>query len=461
MSATNPDKKFQLQLDFFDVKELNSTEYLTAEDPIARHTLNILMMGWHNDQDVWNKLQSRQVFNALFWAHDKQLTNAMRRKFQCGFNNIFNQLKYLPKPQLPDDLEQCQLYISNCLSLFPFSELNPYEQYKIPQYINGEWQLITYKVEPIELTKKCVTNTDRVFAYGLTPKEGTDFANVAKRHLLFLGTTYPAGQGHTKQVYSDLLPGQTPGWDLFQSGRKNILEWLDKIPDNKPQVCGMSLGGALSLLIACEYPERLSRVDALNPPGLIRSIFNGKWEAATEKPKVVIQKQGNDWVSKFGWWKPDWIIHEITPPADKKGPNRFYDHALNYAGMKDSNIKTKTGRDDNWSFDRILGNIILYHLGRWLLSGLLKPMFMLAWIGHIVYDNLYEITALTLIATVVALTAPVSLPLLITATLATCCLFIFCKNFSAIMGLEDTKPLESHMENNADLLLKDLPMISA
>lgn len=91
--------------------------------------------------------------------------------------------------------EQVNLYLSNCLTLLPYSDLTPYESIKIPQCIDGHWELVEYQVKPIELTERSgwqnyfIQDKDRVFAYGFEPI----FNEKAESHLIFMGTTYPAG----------------------------------------------------------------------------------------------------------------------------------------------------------------------------------------------------------------------------------------------------------------------------
>ena len=67
----------------------------------------------------------------------------------------------------------------------------------------------------------------------------------------------------------------------------------------------------------------------------------------TEKPRVVVQKQGKDPVSCFGIWKKDWEIIQVVPPKDKQGPNAFCDHCLNYAGFADTEFRYVSAEYDN------------------------------------------------------------------------------------------------------------------
>ena len=112
----------------------------------------------------------------------------------------------------------------------PYADINPYESLKIPQWINDSWHLVEYKVVPIELTprsgfsKLFLGEYDRVFAHGLEPIDHPH----AEPHLIFMGTTYPGGQGFWSTIDSDLEAFETAGKKLYRSGRENIKNWLDK-----------------------------------------------------------------------------------------------------------------------------------------------------------------------------------------------------------------------------------------
>ncbi|WED44014.1 hypothetical protein [Legionella cardiaca] len=355
-----------LNLQFFQNYEFeepainNSSENAAI---IARNALRILMMGWRHD---WQQIISTKTLKAIFIQRDRELMQGMRLAFQQGFHHIYEQLRE-NKNLTIEQRRQAELYISNCLTLLPYSDINPYESVAVPQWINGEWRLVDYKVTSIELTptngfkKLFINDEDRVFAYGLEPIADDE----AEPHLIFMGTTYPAGQGFITQVNTDLEGFETVGNTLYRSGRPRILNWLNK-QTKKIHCCGTSLGGSLSLLLAIDQGDKLSRVDALNPAGLYDSWFIrnhlDKWNELNDKPQVIIQKQGNDPVSRFGIWKPDWDVIHVIPPADKQGPNQFVDHALNYAGFAETQFIGIDTVIDNEEHRR--RNFFLYTLAR-------------------------------------------------------------------------------------------------
>lgn len=324
-----------LQLDFFESAEFEKPlngELSDEPEMAGRNLLRILMMGWRED---WRDLASWKLLKAIFSERNHDFTRGLRLAFQQGFTHLYSQLE--GKTLLDLQRNQAELYLANCLALLPYADITPYESFTIPQWVNEQWQLVDYKVMPIELTptsgftKLFLANDDRVFAYGLEPMNNSH----ASPHLIFMGTTYLAGQGFHTQVDTDLESFATVGNKIYCSGRANIGDWLDK-QTKKVHVCGTSLGGSLSLLLAIDHGEKLSRVDALNPAGLYNSWGKNNldhWDEQVERPEVFVQKQADDPVSMFGVWKPQWNILNVTPEEDKKGPNGLTDHALNYAGF--------------------------------------------------------------------------------------------------------------------------------
>lgn len=340
-----------LELSFFPSATFES-ESLDSPDEnaliIARNALRILTMGW----DVQaNSLMSYRLFKAIFVQRDRELLRSMRVAFQEGFNHLFDsQLKESSFSAAQHN--QALLFLNNCLCFLPYADITPYESFTIPQCINTQWVMVDYKVVPIELTpttgfkKLFLNDEDRVFAYGLEPITNLS----AESHLIFMGTTYPAGQGFLTQVNTDLESFETAGKKLYRTGHKKIEAWLDKQGEKKPHVCGTSLGGSLSLLLAMHHGDRLSRVDALNPAGIYepwkKSRFD-RWDECTAKPEVIIQRQANEPVSLFGVWKEDWRLLHVIPPREKQGPTSVIDHGLNYAGLAGTTFNHLDIKEDN------------------------------------------------------------------------------------------------------------------
>ena len=309
----------------------------TTNDTLSINLIQLLMQSW--EPETFSKLVCWELFWHLFISRNESLLVELHEQYQIGLNHVFDKLSNTP--EIDPQCDQVQFFLSNCLSKLPFfSKLEQPIYY--PQYIEGKWVQVTYNIVPIELTatsgfeKLFISDNDRVYAYGLEP-EGK--FSTAERHLLFLGTTYPTGQGFITQINTDLEAFETAGNKIYKSGLQRILDWIELKPGNKPHVHGLSLGGALSLMLAIEHGDKLSRVDALNPPGLYNYTFNNhndKWDELKSKPPVYIQKQGNDPVSAFGVWKEDFKVYQILPTV--KPTYGLGDHNGCYVGSKSTRI---------------------------------------------------------------------------------------------------------------------------
>ncbi len=396
------DLKFLAQAPFELLDNASPNEHTAI---LGRNALRLLMMGW---PESWTRLLSWSIFKAVFIQRAPELLKEFRRAFQQGFETLFKQLE--GQTFNNEQHEQIQLYLSNCLSLLPYSDLTPYESIKIPQFIDEQWVLVDYYVNPIELTKGLsnrLKDHDRVFAYGFEPINN----NKALSHLIFMGTTYPAGQGFLSQITTDFEAFETLGSSLYVSGRQKILDWLLR-QNGKPHVCGVSLGGSLSLLLAIDLGDYVSRVDALNPAGLHHFVSKSKydrWDELRCKPMVVIQQQKNDPVSLLGVWKPDWDIIKVVPPSDKEGPNPFCDHFLNYAGFADTVFTYSSAITENSK--RKTMNLLLYSLGRSAVYYMLISPY-----NHILRPAKYSITENT-VSYFILLFALLSVGILVSLTL--------------------------------------------
>lgn len=381
---------------------------------IARNMLRFLMMKYEGNP---SEILSYEFFKAVFIKRNPRLLCGMRQAFQEGFDHVWEQLSSQAHNLSAKQIHQAQLFISNCLCILPFADLKPGNVFYTPQLVDGAWQRVCYRVEPIELTPTrgfetlFMHDNDRVFAYGLEPV-GCD---QAEPHLIFMGTTYPAGQGFEPGVTTDLEGFETVGNYLYRTGHEKITTWLKK-QTNKTHVCGTSLGGSLALLLAIHQGERLSRVDALNPAGLYdawrKSEFD-RWDDLDEqdKPKVVIQKQGHDFVSSFGVWKKDWTILHVIP--SEPASISVLDHARNYAGHADTEFNLCDAEQDNES--RRVRNFLLYNLLRGAVYYLviLPYHYVIRPALRYAYDHCFALAALGLVFACLLPLMPLNLALIV------------------------------------------------
>lgn len=370
-----------MELKLVENPEFEKLEGEHQERIFSRNALRLLTVGWSAN---WSEhLVMRSALRAAFVERDPKVLKAFRYEFQQGFRHLYEELK--DKQLSEEEHEKFQLFLSNSLNLLPYSDLTPYESISIPQYINNQLEWVEYTVKPIELTdhKQVAHDYDRVFSYGLTPLNHPE----AHPHLIFMGTTYPAGQGFGTQVSTDLKPFETVGESIYRTGKARILEWMD-VQTKKIYVNGVSLGGSLSLILAMDQGDKLLRVDAQNPAGLHHSSTKSefdKWDELQIKPPVVIQRQGHDPVSALGVWKEDWKIWLVEPPENKKGPSGFWDHFLNYAGFEHTKFTQSDAKQENearrwrnfWIYN--VGRSLAYYLGVLPYQYVIRPVANFLW----------------------------------------------------------------------------------
>jgi pimeloyl-ACP methyl ester carboxylesterase len=449
-----------LDINFFESRELEQEQ---RENPaensrsIARNMLRFLMMKYEGNP---SEMLSYKFLKAVFIKRNPTLLCGMRQAFQEGFDHVWEQLSSQAHDLSAKKVHQAHLFVSNCLCILPFADLKPGNIFYIPQLINGAWQRVGYRVEPIELTPTrgfetlFIHDHDRVFAYGLEPVGCAH----AKPHLIFMGTTYPAGQGFEPGVTTD-LERLTVGNRLYRTGHEKITAWLNK-QANKTHVCGTSLGGSLALLLAIHQGERLSRVDALNPAGLDNSWRKSefdRWDDVDEqdKPDVVIQKQGHDFVSSLGVWKNDWMILHVIP--SKPASISVFDHARNYAGHADSEFNLCDAEQDNES--RRVRNFLLYNLVRGAVYYLLvlPYHYLIRPALRYAFDHCFALAALGLVFACILPLMPLNLALIVIfVPIVLHVISTLVSSSDVWMGFSDLPPAKIHEpdteeENNLEL----------
>lgn len=362
---------------FFESKK-KTRKYENRHDALATKVVNTLMQGLK--AETFSNSEVFELFKSFHLQKNEKLMQALRKAFQQGLIDKYHLLLENNNPE--ENRNASEWYISNYLSLMSIAEIEHLKTIKAPQYINNQWTLIEYHVEPIELTKPMgierlwMTDIDKVYAYGLRPVVSQD----ALPWLVYKGTTVMTGDGFVTQLNSDIKPFQTPGEDLYLSGRDRIIQWIDK-QQNKVRVCGASLGGSIALITAADLGAKLARVDAQNPAGLntvARGLEYDHWNniAIEDKPKVFVQKQQNDWVSRFGIWKDDWIIIDVSLPKGQRPGLSLLSHILNYAGFKNPKFSIENPSKDNDDELRQWSNILIYMALRIILNAMWLPVYM-------------------------------------------------------------------------------------
>ncbi|MDP3706387.1 MAG: hypothetical protein Q8R24_10870 [Legionellaceae bacterium] len=317
----------------------SETTHLAKMDKRARDVLHMLQMGYQSYQH-WEHLQTIELCRAVFLKRDQVFQRAMRKGFRDAFQDIFLQLSQLDyqhfNPDNKTDAFTIQhnkhvFSVSRLLSSLPYADIKPDDKFKIPEWdaLAKTWNLVKYEVSAIELTPTwgvgalVLDDNERVFAYGLTPMHGhhRHFRSSPQPHLIFPGTTYPAGQGFTSQVFANLEWFSTPGSQSYHNSKSKIRHWLEKSTIQskaKARVHGDGLGGSTSYFPAldAETSAYISHVFAHNPPGLCETMFTNyqeKWDQLMdndgERPEVyILLHEHNSMSSYFGSWLKGWHV---------------------------------------------------------------------------------------------------------------------------------------------------------
>ena len=235
-----------------------------AKNLLQHLTQGAFACGKEGDVCLDSPLAHPDIRRALLQERDPQLLDACRVEMQQIYSNLFNQLN---ADQVTLEQEKhYELFQKTLLGAYPFLDPAEGEKVFIPQKIDGKWQFIDYQFTRLDISPQSgplawvLDKTDRIYAYGLTTNHLK-----ASSHLLFMGTTYPAGQGAKLADLYNYYPNHSVGeahdmtavnqW-LKQQGEENkIREYLkiDVIAD---------LGQAFFIMFCqeCVQKQKISQV---------------------------------------------------------------------------------------------------------------------------------------------------------------------------------------------------------
>ncbi len=205
------------------------------------------------------------------WALLAGPSAAMLHAFRAGLNRRLLQVwqemrRYQSLEIAPhqDQVDWWQLQINNILSYLTYAGCPTGTHIEIPQYLAASktWELVPYEVTRLQLTPGWFGSP--YYAYGLTSTKPD-----AKSLLLFMGTTYPGGNGFLWTLLADMTPFMSVGSLLFRLGKKVLKKWVaTQRAANKDIDChGQSLGGALSILAADAFKKDGLKSYAMVPAG--------------------------------------------------------------------------------------------------------------------------------------------------------------------------------------------------
>lgn len=272
--------------EYYLINARNALRHLTYGTPLFKGSFfrrSNLKLAWLN-------------FKALILKRDKNLLGALRYELK----EVFKQAYLISKQCDSETQDRLEIFIDTLLSNFPFMDPEEGEEVEVPQRINNEWRLINYQFKKIDLSPKTgwwskwLEEEDRIYAYGLEPKEAD-----ASPHLLLMGTTYLSGQGSTLSLLGDLTPGKSVGerHDLTE-----LESWVKAHQHIK--ITGHSQGGTMAMIVAAQYPENTQQASCLNPAALHQATMarlSPYWHSPRQhQPEIKVYTQVNDPVFIFG-----------------------------------------------------------------------------------------------------------------------------------------------------------------
>lgn len=272
-----------------------------------------------------------QILSAVIWKKDEKILKDARNLIQTAFSEIF--LEVSSKNLSDAESFHMEIVIGELLALYPYLKPGSGDVLQVPVKSEGKWLFVNYEVEKIKLTKPWMGSP--LVAYGLNVKNPDQKAPPI---LLFKGTNYPADDGFSLSLLTDLNPFYSIGSYAFHLGKEQVGSWLDKQLNRtgcKAVIHGKSLGGALAWRTALKFPEKVAKVMAYGSPGFNQKAL-GKLEKMKDgsRPEINFFCQKNDPVPFFDQEAHQGVnYYEIIGSRPLSGVSA---HANIYATHKDS-----------------------------------------------------------------------------------------------------------------------------
>lgn len=270
-------------------------------------------------------ISSRNIKN-VFYETSPEFLTSFQKELQHALIYAFNNRESTNETLFT-------LFIHQTLSLLPFAY--PKKGFEIQIPVNGEegWELQTYTLDKrFELGNPFLLSP--MPAYGLKSENGPPM-------LIFMGTTYPAGEGFLGTLLSDFTPGHSVGSLPFHSAKEEIEIWLEENPE--ASAMGISLGGAFSLHAAKTFGQKISKVYAYVPPGLYQKEVDAFKESETE---INVVFQDGDFVSTLGFLPEGKNVHLYNVVEEEKA-NPLSAHARIFLSGEKIKVFEKDPQEEN------------------------------------------------------------------------------------------------------------------
>lgn len=226
-------------------------------------------------QLIWHKLRDVEIFSALFFNRNETLLAEMRRCFQEQLVKLAHELNK------GGDSDANEKKLNQHICTLPLAEIKPGQKYLIPAFNGQKWELVTYKVTPIELTpaygisRLVLADNDRFFAYGFHPELGINSDFKPPALLVFISPNYPAQQGFLANFYLRFQVTK----NFYTNCSSKIAAWRKTLP-NDNQIFNVHAIGQASVLSKAVLPNNDENIHYCyeakeSSNNLGTNIFNG------------------------------------------------------------------------------------------------------------------------------------------------------------------------------------------
>lgn len=297
------------------------------------------------------ELLDLRTMRAFLIKQDPALLNEFKGALQRELDHLAAQVPTNPSEELA-----WRTFLGNLLGFIPFAYPSAGETLRIPVLENGVCNLVEYELEviPLEFNKLSTPMP----AIAMTPKDRPDAPPV----LVFMGTTYPAGDGFAASLQSDFTPDYSVGELAYEINHRKIAAWMkDK---KNVHVIGISLGGAMAFH-AVRHQKEISRVDVYNPPGLYAECWE---QQRNTHSNINIYCQPKDLVSELGTWptKGNVASYEVLQHCGH-AENPLSSHVMANSGTEEISIIKHDPKKQNESLLRKILTVLHRVLGPFLI----------------------------------------------------------------------------------------------
>lgn len=289
---------------------------------LAHHIWTLL--NFPSQNGLFKSFLSRKALYALFWKRNSKVLAKLREELQNDLDALFELVR--DKTFSPEENQRILLAINTRLSNYPSTEPNHDHLLRVPECIEGKWQLVLYRPHAIELTPTrgfknlFLRKKDRMYAWGLEPWRNEE----ASPRIIFMDVPYyPTALGFFSALEAYFSGFKMPGENLYNSSKNNILQWMQPFRRQGRLIQALGkggLGGAFAEMLALDVGDALSSAVLINAPGDIDRFWShkpvsfDKWATLSRKPKCEVFRYTNNWLAHQGILKKEFHLYEVTPP---------------------------------------------------------------------------------------------------------------------------------------------------